>query len=340
MSKRKRPLSNYDWDLLGGGSDNNTRPTKRSNIGDQFRLSGEDEGDEEEEEETMHIDEDGPRQPQQQTQQQQGMAVLNSMPVKGKGKASIDDDVPCVCLDAHYSNNYNTWVNARFPRLEEDSDSEEEDEREEMDPLLGTMVRRKTPRSAYDTRERGECFLCAWGNRFHDGVKAKHVNILFGILDNFGSCANEELAMQLHLYFKEHVYREEKRMSMLTVEIALEHIVGMHSLSAMMFIGESIRTWKQALFCFKDSIFKANGKFDKEAFNNFKECQKMLCILYKMDIKTLNFNYGKSREDINKLGVPFFMMTEMKQVREKDKRTEKTKKLLATDVRYNRGVEI
>lgn len=318
MSKRKRPLANHDWDLLG---DDNPRPTKSRAIGYE---------EEDEEEETVHID-DHDNQPQ--TQQQQGLSVLNSLPIKGKGKA-IEDDVPCVCLDEHYSNNYNNWANARFTQIDDD---QEDDDGEEP---FGSLVRRRVPRTDYDTRKRGECFLCSWGNRFHDGVKAKHVNVLFGILDNYGACDNIELAMQIHLYFKEKVYRSEKGMCMLTTEIALEHIVGMHSLSAVVFIGESIRTWKQALFCFRDAIFKANGKFDKEAFNNFKECQKMLCILYKMDVKNLGFNFGKSREDINKLGVPFFMMTEMKQIRDKDKRKEKTKKLLDTDVRYKRGVEI
>lgn len=322
-SKRKRSLAEYEWGLDDADDFMSSRPTKRAAINED------DDGEEEEEEETMHMDEEVTPQ-QQQSQQQKGMAVLNSMPVKGNGRAAkaVEDDVPCVCLDEHYNTHYNAWVKARFSRCQGQYESEEEDEEDEEED------------DDDDNKERGECFLCSWGNRFHDGVKAKHVNVLHGILDNYGACDNLELARQLHLYYKEKVYRKERGMSMLTTKIALQHIVGMHSLSATFFLGESIKAWKEAWFCFKNITFKANGKFDKEAFNNWKECQKMLCILYKMDVKSMNFNYGKSREDISKLGVPFFMMPEMKQVRDKDKRATKTKKLLAAGTKFSRGTEI
>lgn len=322
MSKRKKPLSTYQWGLLDDDDDNPRAHSKRKITGhvEEDNIYGDmeaDELEEDEEEETAHIDE----QPRQQQQQQQGLAVLNSMPIKGKGRAA-EEDVPSVGLHKHYCNHYNRWSNECFTHSQDDSS----DDDAEHEP--------------YDTRKRGECFLCAWGNRFHDGVKAKHVNKLFAILDNYGACDNIELAMQLHLYFKEKVYRAEKGMCMLTAQIALEHITGVHSLSAVIFIGESIRAWKETWFCLRDSMFKENNKCDKDTFNSFKESQKMLLMLYKMDPKHMNFNFGKSREDINKLGMPFMMMTEMKQVRDKDKRTRKTKKLLSTDERYNRGIEI
>jgi len=333
MSKRRRSLADIDqeWGLLDDGPSASLRYSKRRNMGRDNDIDDmlEEEGDEEEE--TVHIEEEAAP----HKQQQQGMAVLNSMPVKGRGKVgTVEDDVPCVSLDDHYACNYNTWANKRFP-AEDDEDDEEDD----LYGGGGTLTNRRPLRPEYDTRTRCECFLCSWGNRFHDGVKAKHVNRLFGILDNYGACDNLELAKQLHLYFKEKVYKEGVGMVMLTTEIALEHIVGLHSLSAIIFIGESIRAWKQAWFCFKNAIFKANGKFDKEAFNNFKECQKMLCILYKMDPKNINFSYGKSREDINKLGLPFFMMPEMKQKRDKDKRKKATQRHINTDAMYDRGMD-
>jgi len=331
------------------------------------------EEEEEEEEETVNIDEDVVRQAPARTQQEQGLSILSTIPVKGgggggggaKGKV-MEDEVPSVYLDDHYSSLYNPYMSKRFPPSEyEDSNSEVErsgddgnddlfsslarsDESSPVNAAVASInaaassyaARRRKEAPHYDTQKRGECFLCAWGNRFHDGVKAKKVNRLFDIVDGYGMCDNIELAQQLHLYFKESVYKPGQGMSMLTKEIALEHIEGMHTLSAIIFIGQSIKTWMKVFFNSANTLYKANGKIDKEASILMKDSQKMLNELYKMDPSKLNFNFGKSRDDTSKMGAPFRIMPEFKQKKEKDKRAKKTDQLRSADRVYKRGLDV
>jgi hypothetical protein len=89
-------------------------------------------------------------------------------------------------------------------------------------------------RSHYETQKRGECFLCTWANRFDEGANTKKVKKLFDILYHYGMCDNREQALQLHLYFKEHVYKPDQGMSMLTKEIALGHIESLSTSSSFM----------------------------------------------------------------------------------------------------------
>lgn len=340
MSKRARPLANIEWDLLQG-------PSKRGRY----------DGEEEDEDETVDIDEQ-PR----ISQQQHGLAILDSMNVDKQsvtpssgttsGRAP-PEDVPTVYLDDHYNTLYNRMMNNRFPQEDSASESEESD----MDELIASLGRstddsseRSNKRHAkkkrlvqkpdYDTRERGECFLCSWGNRHHDGIKAKDVNVLHDIMDQYAGCDNIELALQMHLYFKQKIWRANTGMTMLTKEIALEHIEGLHSLSAILFLGESIKACKKIMFGFQNAIFKENTKYDKYAFIQFKDTLKLLCMLYKMDPDTMLFNYGKTREDTVGMGKPFRIMTQMKQVRDKDKREKRVKQHAATNEAFGRGFDI
>lgn len=346
MSKRSKPLSDYDWEYL-----DQAPPAKRRAI--------EQDDEEEEEEETVAIDEDTP--------QQQGMAMLSTMRVKGNKIKVADEDIPSVSLREYYTTLYNNIMNTRFPPSESNSSDDEEEENE--DDLFDSLARSDSSVSGphrvtqaienvnraatsyvtrvkkgalphYKTQERGECFLCAYGNRFHDGVSAKHINRLRDIVDNYGMCDNVELAQQLHLYFKANVYKANEGMSMLTKEIALEHIEAMHTLSATIFIGESIKTWREVFFSCANELFRANRTIDRTKAMLMKDAQKILNELYKMDPSKMNFNFGKSREDTNKQGAPFRIMPEFKQKKEKDKRTEKTAQLRNANQVYNRGLEI
>lgn len=67
--------------------------------------------------------------------------------------------------------------------------------------------------------------MCTWSDRFYEGVNVDKVIRLFEIADeNNVMCDKREVALQLHLYFKDEVYQSDQGMSMLTKEIALEHI--------------------------------------------------------------------------------------------------------------------
>lgn len=289
--------------------------------------------------------------------------------------AAAQEDVPTVPLDDHYNTLYNRMMNRRFPQqfMSESSEEDESDAGDMEDDLFHSLgnsstsdsphTRKKSNKSssndpaiqarrkervrklvqspAYDTQEREECFLCSWGNRHHDGIKAKYVNALHDIMEQqYNVCNNVDLALQLELYYKKKVYRPNCGMSMLTKEIALEHIEGLHSLSATLFLGESIRACKKIMFGMQNAIFKANTKYDKEAINQFKEMLKLLCMLYKMNPDQMLFNYGKTREDTASMGRPFNIMTQLKQVRDKDRRSKQTKQLNSTNASFQRGFDI
>jgi|WetSurMetagenome_2_1015567.scaffolds.fasta_scaffold08375_7 hypothetical protein len=179
---------------------------------------------------------------------------------------------------------------------------------------------------AYDTRTRPECFLCAWTNKFHDRYKAKHVSKLHSIMDNYAGCDNVELAMQLHLYFKKKVYKPELGMTMWTSRVALEHIEGLHSLSALIFLGESIKKWKKILFGLENQIYRQDKSYYRGAVTDALNAQKMLNHLYTMKLEQMNFNFGKSTEDTKKIGRNFNFLEEFKQSRSQYTRKKKKQK--------------
>lgn len=272
-----------------------------------------------------------------------------------------------VFLDTHYHKLYSEYVRMRCHSEDEDDDDEEgEDEEEDCNsccsssasheeqdeddlftslfgPSDGITKKKTTPKKVkkvkvrkkrkvdtmkeYDSLRRPECFLCAWGNKFHDGIKAKHVNRLIDIMDEYGMCSNIELAGMLHLYFKHKVYKPEEGMSMFTKEVALEHIEGLHSLSASIFVGESIRKWKKVFFGFENALFKENGKYDEKAFDKLEKAQKILIMLYKLKIEELNFSLGKSSGDTRRVAQPFSFPEEMKQTKAARKQVKKKRKL-------------
>jgi hypothetical protein len=163
------------------------------------------------------------------------------------------------------------------------------------------------PRKRYSTKHRNECFLCGWGNKYHDGIDAPHVNKLIEIIDtNYGVHHNREIANEMHLYFKYEVYDPASGMQMLTREVALEHIEGMHSLNAKIFLGESIRQEKQLSFLFLNAIWRPDQdtpgaySYDKIAADQYRKSQKALRELYLMPLNKMNFSNGNGAEDLKR----------------------------------------
>jgi hypothetical protein len=169
---------------------------------------------------------------------------------------------------------------------------------------------RKRPRNAvdqeqqrqpYDTRNRQECFLCAWGNKYHDGIEAPHINKLHNIISqNYSVHHNKEIAKELHMYFMDEIYDPELGMGILTPEIALEHIEQLHTLDARIFVGETIKTEKKLAYLFQNRICRANGTLDKESVTEYRKSIKVLCQLYRMPLDKMNFNNGNSAEDLRR----------------------------------------
>jgi hypothetical protein len=151
------------------------------------------------------------------------------------------------------------------------------------------------------TLHRDECFLCAWGDRFHDGIEAPAVNRLNSIIDlNYGLVDNRAIAQMVHIYFKKNVYDPRTGMAMLTQETVLEHIEQFHSLDPRIMLGELIRKYMHLIAVLQNEIFYANGNFGRFQFAALNQATRMLLTLYKSDPVKMNF-YDARRELNTKL---------------------------------------
>jgi hypothetical protein len=153
----------------------------------------------------------------------------------------------------------------------------------------------------YNRARRPECFLCAWGNRFHDGIEAKHVNELHDIInDNYGTRSNVEIAQMLVLYYAKNVFRPRQGMVMLTREVALEHIEEMHTLNARIFLGEALQREKKNYFLLTNASYREDGSYDKIAVQEARKTLQAIEHLYLMPLSKMNFNQGQSAEDLKR----------------------------------------
>ncbi len=201
------------------------------------------------------------------------------------------------------------------------SDEENNDEEDEamMRELMGDQYDRQRSQPPPKKKQKvtrkvtppskDSCFLCSFGDRFHDGIKAPHIARLVQIIDKlYGRMRNKELAYAVHLYFMAKIYRKDEGMCILEAHVVLEHIEGRHSLAALNFIVESIHDYEQIKFIAKGCIMKADGSIDHKAFAAFNKAQEKLEKLYTMNIEKMNFNNGQTIEDLNSKGAYFNLM--------------------------------
>jgi hypothetical protein len=152
----------------------------------------------------------------------------------------------------------------------------------------------------YDTRQRPECFLCAWGNALHDGIEAPHVNKMTEIIQqNYGVHHNREIATEVVLYYMTEVYDPALGMAPMTRQMVLEHLE-QHTLDARIFLGEAIKAEKQLAFLFKQRMWRTDGTFDKAAVAEYRRSMGALCGYYNMQLARMNFNNGNNAEDMKK----------------------------------------
>ncbi len=254
-----------------------------------------------------------------------------------KRPAYVDDE-PRVPLHEHFIERYNETMNKRYP-VDEADEEESVASGDEAQQLiarppafadlfesLGAGVPHTAPRAPrpYDKRTRPECFMCAFGNRYHDGIEAKHRCRMDEIMDMYGGCDNEELAEMLVLYYDRHVYRTpdgrvRPGMSRFTRQVALEHIKH-HTKDAVIFLGESVDLLLEIRFGMADIIFKKNGRHDKDALAGFINVQKLLNTQMTMKPENMIFNFGKSAEDTRRMGRRFNFMECFKQKKERQER--------------------
>jgi hypothetical protein len=153
----------------------------------------------------------------------------------------------------------------------------------------------------YNATHKRECFLCAYGDRFHDGIEAPLVNRLHSIFEsNYGKVENAAVAQMLYLYFRKRIWT--KGMKMLTQEIALEHIEQMHTLDPRIAVGELIRRYMRMFTAFENDVFLSDGTFNKSAVGAMNAAGRMILTLYKSDPIKMNFYNPKMDIDPKQLG--------------------------------------
>ena len=186
----------------------------------------------------------------------------------------------------------------------------------------GHPPHRKKQRKVVSSKD--SCFLCAFGDRFHDGIRAPHIARLNDIYEKFyGKMSNYELANAMHLYFKANIYSEDDSIPMLESHVVLEHIEGRHSLAALNFIVESIKDYEQVKFIAKGCLCKADGTINHRVFAIFDKAQTKLEKLYTMKIDNMNFNNGQTIEDLNSKGSYFNLMPMFSQREERTRRLKR-----------------
>lgn len=178
-----------------------------------------------------------------------------------------------------------------------------------------------------------ECFLCAYGNSFHDGIMIPHIDRLFKIVEEFqGIIDTESLAKMIYLYYKEEIYNNKEykgQYEKLPMHVIIEHLTQPHSLNAKNFIINSIRDFLQIRFLVKDKLCKNDGTLDLKYYTILEKVQTRLERLYHTDPKKMNFNHGASATDLNNMGPIFNMMQLFPQRLEKIEREKMKKKTKA-----------
>lgn len=174
---------------------------------------------------------------------------------------------------------------------------------------------------------RTECFLCSWGNKFHDGIKAKHMIKLYEIWNDYGVCSDEELAEALSEYYMRRIYNPRRRMPSMTMTMTYVHIQT-HTLAAEVFVGKTLRACQANEFLLQNQIWRSDGTYNREALHDWERMVKLERMMRLTPLAKMSFNMGKTDEDLKKLGKPFNLSLICAQEEEKRHRAKKKKRLL------------
>lgn len=146
------------------------------------------------------------------------------------------------------------------------------------------------------------CFLCAFGNKLHDGVYAPVLVEFIQIFQDLYARINDiDLAKMMVAFFKKRIRGRDKSIPMITEVSILDHIQGLHTLNATMFVVQRIRTWKKVALVLEAKLFNADGTVNQKNLKELKEAELRLDRLYLMDIEKMNFQ-GDLQLDTKKMG--------------------------------------
>ncbi len=175
---------------------------------------------------------------------------------------------------------------------------------------------RPRQRQGYDdVFERGECFFCAWGDKFHDGIEAPHINKLFAIIDDMlGIASDVEIADAVVDYYQKAVYDAQQGMPRMTRFLVLHHLHN-HTKDARLYLVKRLEEGQQLMYLFKQAIVRADGSFDYKAHDAYWKAVAATNGLYKMRLEQMNFNNGKTRDDTRLMSNPMQLMRSLTQRR-------------------------
>jgi len=150
---------------------------------------------------------------------------------------------------------------------------------------------------------KNECFLCGWGDEFHDAIAApllKRLNAIFEYY--YGKAENAAIAQMMHLYYTKKIYDPALGMPMLSQATALAHIEGFHTLEPRIAFGEIARRYLRLLAVLENEIFFTNNGFNRHTMNAYHGCVRMLMAIYKSDMSKMNYYNAKLDIDLKRLG--------------------------------------
>ncbi len=198
-----------------------------------------------------------------------------------------------------------------------DSPSTDDEARERAERREHRRARERQERREHPSEARGYdvgggdrlCFLCSFGSKRHDKLKHEHVAYLRALLkETYGSHSNAAVARAMHQYFREEIWRPGCGLPMLTTAMALEHIEGLHTLNARVFLGEMIRDEKMMYLTLKNAVWRQDGSFDKNVYKAYNESKKELRQLYTTPLARMNFADDEQPEDQRRAADYFQMM--------------------------------
>lgn len=165
-----------------------------------------------------------------------------------------------------------------------------------------------TERADYDLWNRGECFLCGWGDKFHDGIEAPHINKMHSIIDDcFGIWSKLEIATGVVRYYEAVVCVANPDLPRLSVPMVLDHLEN-HTRDARLFLVNRMDEACQLIFMLKQDIVRADGTKDYKALGEYWRAVDKGFAMYSAKLEKMNFNNGKTRDDTRLMSNPIQLM--------------------------------
>ena len=238
-----------------------------------------------------------------------------------------------VPFEKHYTSIYNQYINEKFEHLHQEefpscntqsSGEESGDEDSISTDGGGARKRKRSSRDSFSIEKRPkkfdashpyECFLCGWGDIQHDSIEAEHIILMLNIINvNRGIHSNSDISLQVHQYFMEEVYDPESGMDILTPEIVYDHLVGIHSLDASLYIAERIRKRKQYLFVLEQNLVLEDGSIDHKVMDHINKNESITLELYGKKPSTMMFGNGNGAEDMKRQANSVALLPKMEKV--------------------------